>query len=69
MEIVGVIYTSPDKKQYENFLAEISRFDIIGKPIFLKNENYSYRAMLKCRNSMEKSRIDSLVEKYKVRMC
>ena len=67
MEVVGVIYTGLDIEEYENFLAEISKFDIIGKPIFLKNEGYSYRAMLRCRNSMEKNRIDSLVKKYKVR--
>lgn len=69
MEVVGVIYTGSDKEHYENFLAEISRFDIIGKPIFSKNENYSYRAMLKCRDSKEKNKIDTLVEKYKVRVC
>lgn len=71
MEIVGVIYRDKnlDMEQYENFLAEVSKFDIIGQPVFSNEDYLLYRAMIKVKNSLEKSRIDSLVEKYKVRMC
>lgn len=71
MEVVGVIYrdTNLDIEQYENFLSEVSKFDILGEPIFFKGEYLMYRAMIKVKDSLEKSRINNLVDKYKVRVC
>lgn len=71
MEIVGVVYRDEnlDIEQYESFLAEVSKFDIVGKPIF-SNENYLlYRALIKIKSSLDKSKINSLMDKYKVRVC
>ena len=71
MEIIGVIYRDQnlDIEQYESFLSEISKFNILGKPIYFKGEYLMYRAMIKVKNSLEKSRINNLVNKYKVRIC
>lgn len=71
MEIIGVIYRDQnfDIEQYENFLTEISKFDILGKPIFFKGEYLLYRALIKIKNSLDKSKVDSLIEKYKVKVC
>lgn len=71
MEVVGVIYRDKnlDMEQYENFLAEVSKFDIIGQPVFSNGDYLLYRAMIKVKNSLEKSRINDLIKKYKVRVC
>lgn len=71
MEIIGVIYRDQnfDIEQYENFLTEISKFDILGEPIFFKGEYLLYRALIKIKNSLDKSKVDSLIEKYKVKVC
>lgn len=71
MEIVGVVYRDEnlDIEQYENFLTEVSKFDIVGQPIFFKEDYLLYRALIKVKNSSEKSKIDTLVDKYKVRVC
>lgn len=71
MEIIGVIYRDQnlDIEQYENFLSEISKFDILGKPIFFKGEYLLYRALIKIKSSLDKSEVDSLIEKYKVKVC
>lgn len=71
MEIIGVIYRDQnfDIEQYENFLTEISKFDILGEPIFFKGEYLLYRALIKIKSSLDKSEVDSLIEKYKVKVC
>lgn len=71
MEIVGVVYRDEnlDIEQYENFLTEVSKFDIVGQPIFFKEDYLLYRALIKVKNSSEKSKINTLVDKYKVRVC
>lgn len=71
MEIIGVIYRDQnfDIEQYENFLTEISKFDILGEPIFFKGEYLLYRALIKIKSSLDKSKVDSLIEKYKVKVC
>lgn len=71
MEIVGVVYRDEnlDIEQYENFLTEVSKFDIVGQPVFFKEDYLLYRALIKVKNSSEKSKIDTLVDKYKVRVC
>lgn len=71
MEIVGVVYRDEnlDIEQYENFLTEVSKFDIVGQPIFFKEDYLLYRALIKVKNSSEKSKIETLVDKYKVRVC
>ena len=71
MNIVGVVYrdSNLDIKKYEKFLAEISKFDIIGEPIFSGGEYLLYRALVKCKSLVEKKEIDALTEKYKVRVC
>lgn len=71
MEVIGVVYRDKnfDVEQYEKFLSEMSRFDIVGNPIFSKGEYLLYRALVKVRNSIEKSRINALIEKYKVSVC
>lgn len=71
MEIVGVVYRDEnlDIEQYENFLTEVSKFDIVGQPIFFKEDYLLYRALIKVKNSSEKSKINTLVNKYKVRVC
>ena len=71
MEIIGVVYrdTNLDIEQYENFLSEISKFDILGKPIFSTGEYLLYRAVIKIKDSLEKRKIDNLVSKYKVSTC
>lgn len=71
MEIVGVVYRDEnlDIEQYENFLTEVSKFDIVGQPIFFKEDYLLYRALIKVKNSSEKNKIETLVDKYKVRVC
>lgn len=71
MEIVGVIYrdSGKDIERYEKFLSEVSKYDIVGNPIFSTGEYLLYRAMIKVRNSLEKRNINDLIEKYKVRVC
>lgn len=71
MEIVGVVYRDEnlDIEQYENFLTEVSKFDIVGQPVFFKADYLLYRALIKVKNSSEKSKINTLVDKYKVRVC
>lgn len=71
MEIVGVVYRDEnlDIEQYENFLTEVSKFDIVGQPVFFKEDYLLYRALIKVKNSSEKSKIETLVDKYKVRVC
>lgn len=71
MKVIGVIYRdeTSDIKQYENFLAEVSKFEIIGQPVFSNDNFLMYRALIKVNNSFENSKIDNLVDKYKVRVC
>ena len=71
MEIVGVVYRDEnlDIEQYENFLTEVSKFDIVGQPVFFKEDYLLYRALIKVKKSSEKSKIETLVDKYKVRVC
>lgn len=71
MKIIGVVYRdeTSDIQKYENFLTEISKFDILGEPIFFKGEYLLYRALIKIKNSLDKSKVDSLIEKYKVKVC
>lgn len=71
MEIVGVVYRDEnlDIEEYENFLTEVSKFDIVGQPVFFKEDYLLYRALIKVKNSSEKSKIETLVDKYKVRVC
>ena len=71
MEIVGVVYRDEnlDIEQYENFLTEVSKFDIVGQPVFFKEDYLLYRALIKVKNSSEKSKIETLVDKYQVSVC
>lgn len=71
MEVVGIIYRDQnfDIEQYENFLIEISKFDIVGNPIFFKGDYLLYRALIKVKNSLDKSKVDDLIEKYRVKVC
>lgn len=71
VNITGVIYRDPtrDREQFENFLAEISKFEIIGSPVYHIGDYLMYRAMLKCKSALEKSKLDNLIDKYRVRVC
>lgn len=71
MKVIGVIYRdeTSDIKQYENFLAEVSKFEIIGQPVFSNDNFLMYRALIKVNSSFENSKIDNLVDKYRVKIC
>lgn len=71
MQVVPIIYRDEtlDLEKFEQFLAEVSKFQIIGKPVFFKEDYLMYRAIIRYKTLEEKAKIDTLINKYMVIPC